>query len=611
MKKKRLLTTSLAISVGLHITLLTIFYTQPVFLRPYLNTALGKSSPEIVIPLGEEDINLSEKNIALEEIFNQIVLLPPHLRKPYDFEQATPLEVKGQPILEPTLLDFPHTDLIANLPGEKQISEEAVIPTPALSLPTEILNESLVINTSVSPITPQLSNDRTPHLEYVRELHHIASSTSFETDNQTLKLDIHYVAKTEEVGVKPAIANTVIEPLSLPLDASELIALVSPDKLLHTPPAFTHEPIATNFIAKLTIGPQSKPSSLPSFESYGFAQSLNTVEWNDDFEIDIRAVKQEEGGYLFSLALLPKYDLTSQRIKQNYYFLIDRSNSIDKHRYQTFKRAVSKALTTLHQEDAFNIIIFDNKTTKLSKNLLPFSKKSVQLAEDFLEKQQHGTYFAATDIYSVLSKIIPADVPEDESHTAILITEGDSPLHPEKQRKLIHSWLQKNNGSVSLYTACVGEGNNKTFLDLLSSLGRGSLLYSDTHASFPRKLAKLVIDLRYPIAKDLKMTIVKADPSSNLKLYPASIHLPSLFSNHPYIIFGTTDKLSSFTLLLEGRNKNKVLSITKTISFDNAKPDSRFLSQKWKTMQAYQYYETYMQNGQISLLQKAESLFKK
>lgn len=612
MKKKRLLTQCLVASLGLHAAALWIFYAQPVFLRPYLNTILGKSSPQTVIPLEEEDINLSEKNIALEEIFNQIIVLSPHLHKPYDFEQEISLEVQGEPLLEP-ILDSTDSDLIANLPGEKQITETLAIPTPALSLPTDIFNEPLVASNAVSPIISQLDYDRSLHFEYVRELQYLTDLATFDTDNHTLKLDVHFPASPEDDSVKPAIAAAAIEPPSLSLDTRECVALVSPDKLMTTPPAFTYKPVASNFITTLTTEPRAKASrmsSLPPLSSYGFPQDSYTVEWNDDFEVDVRVVEREEGGYLFSLALLPKYDLNSQRMKQNYYFLVDRSNSIEKHRYQTFKRAVAKALTTLHKDDAFNIIIFDSKITKLSENPLPNTKKSIQLAEDFLEKQEHGSYFAATDIYSALSKIVPSNISDDEANTAILITDGDSTLHPEKQRKLIQAWLEKNNGKVSLYTACVGEGNNKTLLDLLSSLSRGSLLYSDTHTSFPRKLAKLVIDLRHPIAKDMMLSIVEANISSSIRLYPASAHLPYLLSDHPYIIFGTADKLSDFTILLEGRNKNKVLSIKKTISFEKAKQDARFLVQKWKTTQAHEYYKKYLEEGQISLLQKAESLFK-
>lgn len=612
MRKKHLLTECLIASIGLHAIAIWVFYTQPVFLRPYLNTILGKSGPETVIPLEEEDINLSEKNIALEDLFNQIVILSPHLQKPYDFEQEISLEAEGTPLLEPI---FESTDfgLIANLPEEKKITESPIIPTPALSLPTEIFNEPLVTNNSISPITPRLSYDKEPHLDYIRELQLLTALATFDTENHTPKIDVHFPASPEAKGVKPAIAAKEIQPPALSLDTQELVALASPDKLMTSPPAFTHKPIASNFIAPLTTAPHlkvAKASSLPPLSAYGFPDVSYAVEWNDDFEVDVRFVEREEGGYLFSLALIPKYDLNNERMKQNYYFLIDRSNSIEKHRYQTFKRAVAKALTTLHKDDSFNIIIFDSKITKLSENPLPNTKKSIQLAEDFLEKQQHGSYFAATDIYSALSKIVPSEVPDQEANTAILITDGDSTLHPEKQRKLIQTWLEKNNSKVSLYTACVGEGNNKTLLDLLSSLSRGSLLYSDTHTSFPRKLAKLVIDLRHPIAKDMMLSIVQANASSGVKLYPASAYLPYLLSDHPYVIFGTANKLSDFTVLLEGRNKNRALSIKKTISFEKAKQDSRFLAQKWKTTQAHEYYEKYLEEGQITLLQKAESLFK-
>lgn len=612
MKNKKLLKQCLIASLGLHATALWIFYTQPVFLRPYLTMTPGKSSTDIVIPVEEEDINLSEKNIALEEIFNQIVVLSPHLHKPYDLEYVVPWEVTGKPTFEP-IRNFSIQEPVANFFTDNRIPEPVVISTPALTLPTDIFLPALNVSDTVSPILPPLPYERTPHLEYIRELQSLTASTTFEIENHTLKLDIHYPASLEALSVKPALSNINLKPSFASSDTSEFIALVPPEKLQIALPAFSYEPIASNFITTPTAlqGPKiSQPSSLPPLSAYGFPQSRNIVQWNDDFNVDIRTFQKEEGGYLFSIALSPKYDLTNQRMKQNYYFLIDRSNSIEKHRYQTFKRAVSKALISLHQGDAFNIIVFDSKISKLSEKPLPYSKKSIQLAEDFLEKQSHGTYFAATDIYSSLNKIMPSDVAEDELNTAILISDGDSPLHPEKQRKLIQTWLEKNNGKVSLYTACVGEGNNKTMLDLLSSMSRGSMLHTETHTSFPRKLAKMVIDLRYPIAKDLAMTITKADPSSKLKLYPASAYLPALFSNHPYVIFGTAEKLSDFTLLLEGRNKNQILSITKSISFNQSKEDGRFLSQKWKTSQAHQYYEEYMEEGQIATLQKAESLFK-
>jgi hypothetical protein len=348
-------------------------------------------------------------------------------------------------------------------------------------------------------------------------------------------------------------------------------------------------------------------TALPALASYGIPE-YKSVEWNDVFEVDIKTLAREEGGFLFSLTFIPKIDLTQHCLKQNYYFLIDRSNSIEKHRYQSFKRAVTRAIASLREGDNFNIIIFDSKIARLSERLLPFSKKNQRLAEEFLERQPYGHYGAPIDFYSCLGKIIPFQTDEDEAHTAILISDGESALKLDKQRSLINAWLQANRSKIALYTAAVGQDNNLSSLDLLGTVSRGSLLYSDTHTGFPRKLAKLVLTLRSPVAKEMSLSILPTDPSARLQLYPSSSRLPYLFSDHPYVLYGTADKLSDFTLLLEGKNKGQILSIKKEISFTKAKQGNRLLSKEWSIQQAHLFYEQYLQEGKPALLEEAQKL---
>ncbi|MFS8564323.1 MAG: hypothetical protein LVR00_08495 [Rhabdochlamydiaceae bacterium] len=198
------------------------------------------------------------------------------------------------------------------------------------------------------------------------------------------------------------------------------------------------------------------------------------------------------------------------------------------------------------------------------------------MAQAFLEKQDHGSYFSAADLCKSLSKIVPETVQENEATSVILMTDGDSSLNQEKQRKIIQSFAQKNKGRLSLYTAAVGEGNNLAFLELLSSLNNGHLLYSDTHASFPRKLTKLVLDLLHPIAKDISVSISQANPKGRIKLYSSSTALPCLFSKRPYTIYGTAETLTNFTLVLQGKNKNQLFTIKKTslLQKQKATPES-------------------------------------
>ncbi|MFS8564324.1 MAG: hypothetical protein LVR00_08500 [Rhabdochlamydiaceae bacterium] len=71
-------------------------------------------------------------------------------------------------------------------------------------------------------------------------------------------------------------------------------------------------------------------------DNYPLATETIGAPWDAGFDVEVCTMKREEGGY-FSVTLIPKYDMSRKQMNQNYYFLIDRTNSIGKNRYQTFK----------------------------------------------------------------------------------------------------------------------------------------------------------------------------------------------------------------------------------------------------------------------------------
>lgn len=596
----------LVFSVGLHFAALWVFYLQPVFLQPKASNLFGKAGPAEVIPLAEEDINLSEKNIALEEVFNQIIVVSPSIYRPYDFEQIVAPEEK-QPVFE----DKP-AKIISDLEiPEGTIVEEALLPTPTLSLPTDLLEAVLATEARVSPILPQLEMDKSPSPDIILELQHTAALTPEKDPSANVLplLGIHYPPAQESQSVKKIEPKGGIDLQPLAVAAPDAIALVSPEELLQKAPSFSHHPQASVFLGTPPKGfPKSRArTDIPSLDYYALPQGSTPVEWNEEFDVEVCSIeKKEDGKSVFSLSFKPKFDMRKQSMKQNFYFLVDRSNSIERHRFQTFKRAVAKAVRSLRDGDSFNIILFDTRVARLSENPIPFSQQAVEAADEFLDKQRHQNLFTATDIYECLNKLFPPTLNEDEMHTAIFISDGDSIAAAEKQRTQINTWLEKNDSRVHLFTAAVGQGNNLAVLDLLSHASRGQMLYSDTHAAFPRKLAKLVIDLRFPLGREMAASVLKGSP--DICLFPSSPHLPALYSDKPFTVYGVADKLSDFTILLQGRHKDQWLSIKKNISFAKVKTNSRALEKEWVNQKAYSLYEKFLKEGQISQLEQAQSL---
>jgi hypothetical protein len=241
---------------------------------------------------------------------------------------------------------------------------------------------------------------------------------------------------------------------------------------------------------------------------------------------------------------------------------------------------------------------------------MPFTASTKRMAEEFLEAQEYKGHFSAGDLYSSLDKILSATVRDNELHTAILITDGNSLLDGKKQQKAINQWMQRNNGKVNLYTAAVGKDNNLIMLDLLSSCNRGKLLYSETHASFPRKLAKLVLSLREPLAKDLALTVIPNDPHANIKFFPADAKLPALFKKRPMTLLGTIDRLCNFNIYLQGKQKKSPLNIKIPVSFEEARKGSKNLEKLWALYEVNTYYDKFLKEGRSAHLKKAKQLLK-
>jgi hypothetical protein len=596
--KDSLLLKCLVASGALHAIAMTAFFSRPIHFNPNSFTTLGKTAPTL---LENEELVILKKEAALEDAFKEFIVVSPRTPLPTNEIKEVALE-SFSTLDEPLALPSPPEQPLI-LPDLSPDLAMPQLPVQPLDLSVqEIAAPEKDLTLNISPPPPSILSrpDVNPFESIV--VQSVPEQTSIASESV---LDFEFLPSKEKF-------NTVEAPPPMPLPAHAItatdISLFSKQESLANPDISLEKKPTAAAAFKLQQ-PISVPhyAALPSLSSYGLPE-YKSIEWNDAFEVDIKTLAREEGGYLFSLTFVPNIDLTQHCLKQNYYFLIDRSSSIERHRYQSFKRAVTRAVASLREGDNFNIIIFDSKIARLSEKMMPFNKKNQRLAEEFLDRQPHGHYGPPVDLYSCLGKIIPAQIDEEEAHTAILISDGESTLKLDKQRSLINAWLQANRSKVTLYTAAVGQDNNLSSLDLLGIVSRGFLLYSDTHTGFPRKLAKLVLTLRSPVAKEMSLNILAHDSSSRLQLYPSSSRLPYLFSDHPYVLYGTAEKLTDFTLILEGKNKGQILSIKKEISFSKAKPASRLLSKEWKAQQAHLFYEQYLQEGKPVFLEEAKKL---
>ncbi len=320
------------------------------------------------------------------------------------------------------------------------------------------------------------------------------------------------------------------------------------------------------------------------------------------------APRRFKAGYVFKIALQPRTDVPFKRMRQNFFFLIDRSNSIPRGRYVLNKKVVHEALNNLSKEDRFNILVFDDKVVRLSDIPIFANEENIAKAQDFLDNLSHGGFFSTTDIYASLGRVLPRLVSDTEINSAILLSDGDTYLSLENQRLLIRNWSEANAGKITLYCLASGTGNNLSLLEMISAFNKGAFIYVADHSQLQERLSNLLLSLRHPLGKEITLSTVALSKEATPHLLPKSGRLPDLYKHRPYIIYGTTTRLEDFTLFLQGRFYDSKFDLSKKISFEEARFGTLELERKYTALLAQDYFEQFFKDGKVAHLESAKQL---
>lgn len=618
LRSRRLLVKCIALSLAVHVATVAFLYFNPLMLQSPFKSLFGMTAvtPTWLHP-DEENIDwVQKKNHVLEEVFEQIVVLSPHFQQPYDLIELS----KGialAPNEEQTMSELPQDTFSSDLASLNQ--EFVTTSTHAFqNVEEHSISTLFTPQEMTTPVASQLQID--PQDE-ISEIPPIAVPWEFGPYEDLIAISDFSLDPTFETNYSLNLSPQLVSPNSLKIeDDFQLKVDLKPQaaQIRSRDLKLEGEKVrSTLFIPKATqVFAEKKEvkvaSALSEFEQYDFPKAAMAVEWNNDFDVNVVFLPNPEGeGYIFSLAVQPNDDFSNHGLKQNLYFILDRSNSVQKHRFAVFKRAVLKALASMQHGDTFNILVMDKKFVTFSPQSRPVTLKNIQAAEEFLDKEEAGGLFAAGELFHSLEKILTTIPENDEIHTAILLTDGKSSMNHERRQNVLKKWVEKNNGKLALYAAAVGRDNDLVALDMLCSISGGKLLYSDTHASLPRKLAKLVLDLKDPIAKDLMITAIPHHPHSHIEFYPASSHLPSLYSHQPLVLIGKIDDPCAFDLVIQGRHRDEWIAIKKNVSFVDGQKGTQALKAQWSAQQANLCYAKFLNEGKAIHLKEAKEILKK
>lgn len=579
-------------SLATHVACICILYSFSLHKQYTLSTLFRSSSPKPhLLQIDEEN-----KKHTLQEVFEQIMVIPSNHQTPYDL-----LSFNRSPELSPDLELINSSSLVKKNPISFSIEEPSFLAPVCLA---KLENEPSLTD----PATPMdFFINKKPEIDPIMETtltpRLIPQIAKILNDQEQLSLPKENMRATiHKENLKfPLVSSTInlsIQNISTATDPNQMDQIAAQMKNL---------PNLSSEIEHLEVVHHLLPETSPisCLKNYCFPSFAITNDWNHLFETHVSYIPQDKG-YVFSIDLFPKQDLSQYRLKQNICFILDRSSSVPRHRFAVFKRAILKALTSMQEEDSFNIFIIDKKVTCFNASKLKISKQTIRRAEEFLETQTFGSRASTADVYKSLENLLVDLSQQEIVCNAILLTSGKNTLNSIMQQQTVKKWLKNKQGHITLHTAAVGRENDLTFFNLMSTSSGGVLVYSDTHASFPRKLAKLILDLKDPLLTHLTLSAKPSDDDTSfvdLSPYSPSI----LYQGTPYQIRGYIDDPCTFELSIQGKQHRQWIAIQKTICFADAEEANPSLENQWKMTKAH---ARFLKEGKRDLLSDAEKILK-
>ena len=360
--------------------------------------------------------------------------------------------------------------------------------------------------------------------------------------------------------------------------------------------------------------PSYEPVSPISFEeeesplASSLFESKNKEDFSDFFDLELVYSQNEEGKIAFALTFILKENIEAPSLKQNYLFVVDRSNSIQRERLSATKNAIQRALKELKEEDYFNILVFDQKIEKMHPILLKASSENIVKAQKFLEKVELGSFFSQPNLYDPLfTALSDASISSDLS-SVILFTDGENFNQKGFAKDLVRDFTKMNEIGTSLHIISMTSDRFSPLLQTFSSVNKGEVITSSTHRGIKRKLLKLMKSIQKPIAKNLQCTLISRLKETSLEFFPKKEHAPPLYLDEPFVLIGSTDALDDFIVFIQGSLSEKNLHIKKNISFSNAKKASFDVWTTLEKQKAKEHFLNYLKDYNEEELKKANEL---
>ena len=167
----------------------------------------------------------------------------------------------------------------------------------------------------------------------------------------------------------------------------------------------------------------------------------------------------------FMLTVTPGIDLAPITEGRDWLFVLDTSGSMQS-KFATLIDGVQRGLKALQQHDRFKVILFSDRATSLSKNMLPATADAVMQTLKQLDSLQAG---GGTNLFDGLKSAVES-LDGERTTAIVLVTDGVANVGASKMTGFLKLMDKVD---VRLFTAVMGNSANRPLLEGLTKHSEG------------------------------------------------------------------------------------------------------------------------------------------
>jgi len=210
---------------------------------------------------------------------------------------------------------------------------------------------------------------------------------------------------------------------------------------------------------------------------------------------------------------------------REYVFIVDVSGSMNGFPIEVSKTLIERMITSLRQEDFFNILFFAGGSNVLSPHPLPATDENREKAIKMLLAQQGG---GGTNMLAALANALSLEKTEGVSRIVVMATDGYVSVE-----KRVFDLINEKLGEANFFAFGIGTSPNRFLIEGIARAGRGEPFVATNAVEAEEAAGKFMAYIEHPLLTDIEVEFNGFDA---YEVEPPA--LPDLFAQRPLILFG-------------------------------------------------------------------------